>query len=117
MSESQLVPVVRRGVSGRLPKEVETSLLRMQKLPDVRHVAVMPDVHLARDVCVGTVLATTRLVYPGAVGGDIGCGMSAVAFDAGADLLADAGAAGRLMDALRAGVPSNRLRTAAELPA
>ena len=29
---------------------------------DVQYVAIMPDVHLAADVCVGTVLATTRIV-------------------------------------------------------
>ncbi len=65
----------------------------------------MPDVHLAADVCVGTVMATDRLLYPGAVGGDIGCGMLAVAFDASAGLLADAAAAGKLLAALPARCP------------
>jgi tRNA-splicing ligase RtcB len=41
--------------------------------------AVMPDVDPSADVCVGTVLATGGLVYPKAVGGDIGCGMATVA--------------------------------------
>ena len=35
---------------------------------DVRRVAVMPDVHLAADVCVGTVVATGSTLYPNAVG-------------------------------------------------
>ena len=39
---------------------------------EYRPVAVMPDVHAANDVCVGTVMATRDLVYPSAVGGDIG---------------------------------------------
>ena len=72
-----------------LDPPVAAAIDRLRRADDVRHVAVMPDVHLAADVCVGTVLATDRLLYPGAVGGDIGCGMLALAFDAGADLLSD----------------------------
>ena len=45
MSDSLVpTPTVRRWVAGRLPKAVETALLRAQQLPDVRFVAVMPDV-------------------------------------------------------------------------
>jgi tRNA-splicing ligase RtcB len=40
----------------------------------------MPDVHVAEDVCVGVAVATAELLYPQAVGGDIGCGMLAVPF-------------------------------------
>ncbi len=39
-------------------------------------VAVMPDVHSAGAVCVGTVLATANVVLPTAVGEDLGCGMA-----------------------------------------
>jgi tRNA-splicing ligase RtcB len=46
----------------------------------VRRIAVMPDVHLSADVCVGTVVATDHTLYPAAVGGDIGCGVAAIAF-------------------------------------
>jgi tRNA-splicing ligase RtcB len=79
----------------------------------------MPDVHLAADVCVGTAMATTRLVYPSAVGGDIGCGMLALAFDAGADLLRDPGRAGTLLRALGERIPAQRRsrRNALPLPA
>ncbi|MEO0475938.1 MAG: RtcB family protein [Planctomycetota bacterium] len=49
-----------------------------RRLDDAIRVAVMPDVHLARGFCVGTVLATRRLIYPSAVGSDIGCGMLAL---------------------------------------
>ena len=59
---------------------------RVRRADDVVHVAVMPDVHLAGDVCVGTAMATRRLIYPSAVGGDIGCGMLAMAFDAAAGI-------------------------------
>jgi len=61
--------------------EVECSLRRLARAPGVRRVAVMPDVHLAEQVCVGVALATDALVYPSAVGGDIGCGMAALALD------------------------------------
>ncbi len=74
-------PVMRRWLADGLPDDVERALARVRQAEDVRRVAVMPDVHLARGVCVGTVLATSRLAYPSAVGGDIGCGMAAVAFD------------------------------------
>jgi tRNA-splicing ligase RtcB len=99
-----------------LAPEVRAALERLSRAPDVRHIAVMPDVHLAHDVCIGTVLATTHLLYPGAVGGDIGCGMSALAFDAPADLLAHESAAATLLEALYQRVPANRHRAPRELP-
>ena len=57
-----------------LPPDVAQSLERLARADDVRQIAVMPDVHLSGDVCVGVVVATRRLVYPLAVGSDIGCG-------------------------------------------
>src|SRR5689334_1839214 len=44
----------------------------------VEHVAAMPDLHVARGVAVGTVFATADTIVPAALGGDLGCGMSAV---------------------------------------
>ncbi|MBK9033325.1 MAG: RtcB family protein [Myxococcales bacterium] len=69
-----------RWLATPLPAEVEVSLARLRRADDVRHVAVMPDVHLGTGVCVGTVVATWRMIYPGAVGGDLGCGMAALRF-------------------------------------
>jgi tRNA-splicing ligase RtcB len=46
----------------------------------VEHVAAMPDVHMAQGVAVGTVFATERHVVPGALGGDLGCGVRAHRF-------------------------------------
>jgi len=46
----------------------------------VEHVAAMPDVHVSQGVAVGTVFATERTVVPGALGGDLGCGVSARRF-------------------------------------
>jgi tRNA-splicing ligase RtcB len=86
------------------------------RLPAVVPVAVLPDAHLARVVCVGTVLATTRRVYPAAVGGDIGCGIAAVAFDCDADALSTAPAAERVLASLREAVPVNRHPRPRDLP-
>lgn len=47
----------------------------------VEHVAAMPDVHMAEGVAVGTVFATERHIVPGALGGDLGCGVRALRFD------------------------------------
>src|SRR5207249_5538432 len=65
-----------------LPADVAQSLERLSRADDVQQIAVMPDVHLSGDVCVGVAVATRRLVYPSAVGGDIGCGMAAIGFAA-----------------------------------
>src|SRR5581483_7948431 len=50
-----------------LPRDVTLALERLARTDDVRHIAVMPDVHLSHDVCTGTVLATERRLYPQAV--------------------------------------------------
>ncbi len=72
---------VHRWLAAPLAADVEASLDRLRCADDVHHVAVMPDVHLGTDVCVGTVLATAHRLYPGAVGGDLGCGMAAMRLD------------------------------------
>ena len=107
---------LRTWLASPLETPVHHVLDRIRRADDVTHVAVMPDVHLAADVCVGTAMATRRLVYPGAVGGDIGCGMHAVAFDASADLLQDPAAAGRILRAIGERVPGRRYHRAAVLP-
>jgi tRNA-splicing ligase RtcB len=94
---------------------VKRVLDRLCSADDVVHVAAMPDVHLAADVCVGTAMATRRLVYPGAVGGDIGCGMLAVGFNASADLLADPARAGRILRTIGERVPGRRHHRSATL--
>lgn len=60
---------------------VKASLSAWQRAPGVEAIAVMPDVHLAHDVCIGTVIGTRDALYPAAVGGDIGCGMITVRLD------------------------------------
>lgn len=44
----------------------------------VKHIAIMPDVHVGYGMPIGGVLATDDIVIPNAVGVDIGCGMCAV---------------------------------------
>lgn len=107
MREKSLAPLA-TWLAAPLEAEVATAVERLRRAPDVVGVALMPDVHVANDVCVGTVLVTSELVYPQAVGGDIGCGMLAVAFDAGADLLGDARMAGRILSRLNEAVPKVR---------
>lgn len=91
-----------------LPRDVRTSLTRLAQADDVQHVAVMPDVHLAGDVCNGTVLATSELIYPVAVGNDVGCGMLAVACNLPARVLADEVTAGRILNGMSSRVPVNK---------
>jgi tRNA-splicing ligase RtcB (3'-phosphate/5'-hydroxy nucleic acid ligase) len=44
----------------------------------VGHVAAMPDLHVAHGISVGTVFATDGVVVPSALGGDLGCGVTAI---------------------------------------
>ena len=88
-----------------LTADVERSIGRLRGAGDVVRVAAMPDVHLAEEVCVGVVVATTRRIYPAAVGGDIGCGMAALRFDCRADVLDGEDAAARVLTALQREVP------------
>ena len=65
-----------------LPDGAIEQLERIASQPYVvEHIAAMPDVHVAHGVAVGTVFATERVVVPAALGGDLGCGMSAIRFD------------------------------------
>ena len=106
---------VTRWLAEPLPAEVAAALERLARADDVVRVAVMPDVHLAAEVCVGTVLATRRLVYPAAVGGDIGCGVAALGFEAALGRLSVREAA-RVLEGLARAVPPRRQRAAAPLP-
>jgi tRNA-splicing ligase RtcB (3'-phosphate/5'-hydroxy nucleic acid ligase) len=96
------------------------TLDRLSKLEDVVKIAAMPDVHVAADACVGTAVATKHLVYPGLVGGDIGCGMLAVAFDSSAHRF-DRGAgrgkfAAEVLTMLRNTIPGSRRNRRHVLP-
>lgn len=88
--------------------EVSKAIRRLRRAPDVQRVAVMPDVHLAEDVCVGVAVATTELIYPQAVGGDIGCGMLAIPFDVDAAAISEPRIAGRILAGLGNSIPARR---------
>ena len=98
--------------------DVMRALERLAAHSDVDRVAVMPDVHLAHAVCVGTVTATRSLLLPEAVGGDIGCGMSAIRFDAPSALVASPKPAAAVLAGLYQRVPVIRhaLANAPALP-
>lgn len=108
MSNEFETPKTAMWLAEPLQKDVAASLARLVRCEDVCHLAVMPDVHLAGDVCNGTVVATRDLIYPMAIGGDIGCGMLAVGFDLEADSLSDGSKAARLLAKLIQHVPSNK---------
>lgn len=99
---------VRLWLAEPLPADVAQSILQLASTDDVQHVAVMPDVHLAHDVCVGVAMATRSLIYPSAVGSDIGCGMATIEFLGSADLLDNEQTAGRLLTGLYRKIPSMR---------
>ncbi|GJM25449.1 MAG: RNA-splicing ligase RtcB [Phycisphaerae bacterium] len=84
---------------------VKQTIDRLCRAPDVVHVAVMPDVHLAAGVSNGVAVATERLIFPAAVGGDIGCGYSAVAFAGDAGQLQRRQAAEYVLESLPQAVP------------
>lgn len=109
---NQVGDCVRTWLAEPMPHDVVQAVARTAAANDVQRVAVMPDVHLAEDVCVGLAVATKSLIYPQAVGNDIGCGMAAIAFDAEADLLADENAAGHVLAGLYQSVPAMRQRRA-----
>jgi tRNA-splicing ligase RtcB len=99
-----------------MPRDVSGSIQKLRRQADVAHIAVMPDVHLAQDVCVGVVMATRQLIYPSAVGGDIGCGMATVAVNAEANVLDSELLAMRVLDGLRDVVPTNKHHQPRALP-
>lgn len=88
-----------------LPADVRRALDRVRRLDDVRHVAVMPDVHLAQGVCIGTVVATATRILPQAIGSDIGCGMAALCFDTEAPEQLDAELGAQIVTAMRSEIP------------
>ncbi len=99
-----------------LDADVRKSIDRLCRAEDVQRVSLMPDVHLAKEVCVGAVVATAQLVYPAAVGSDIGCGMATLALESESAAIDNEPSAARILRDLYKLVPSNRLRKPPELP-
>lgn len=108
MSHATHAAPMKLWIADPLPRDVEQALERLARAEDVAHIAVMPDVHLASDVCIGTVVATRKVIYPEAVGGDIGCGMAAIRLGCEASALDDERAAARILAGLHGAVPAIR---------
>lgn len=90
-------------------KDVQERIQFMSQLDDVAGIAVMPDVHLSNDFCIGTVVATESRIYPGAIGQDIGCGMTAIGFECDADSITSDIAA-KIMATMKRFIPIHRHR-------
>lgn len=105
------VAQIRSWLAEPMPKDVAHAIGRLSRADDVQRIAVMPDVHLSREVCVGVALATRSLIYPDAVGKDIGCGMTAIAFESEPGVLRDARRAAQMFKLLRKAVPIHRQRS------
>lgn len=99
-----------------LTTDVARALERLGRLADVRYVAAMPDVHLSEHVCVGVVLATRELLYPVAIGQDIGCGVRAVRLALGRRELDEKGLV-RLLSLWARAIPVQRQKRRPELTA
>ena len=96
--------------------DVSEAIERLRHAPDVQQIAVMPDVHLASDVCIGIAVATTNLIYPQAVGADIGCGMLAVGLDIDASCLRNPKTAATILSELGRAVPTRRRNRRMTIP-
>ncbi len=107
MSEERIAPM-RSWLAEPMDADVSEAIERLRRAPDVQRVAVMPDIHLSADVCIGVAVATSSLIYPQAVGGDIGCGMLAVATDVDHTALDNPRAAGQVLSELSRAVPARR---------
>ncbi len=116
MSSVDMPAPVRMWLAAPLTAQVQDAINRLRRAPDVAALAVMPDVHLAADVCIGVAVATSSLLYPQAVGGDIGCGMLAVALDGDAAALANPALAGRILADLGKALPPRRRNRSSVLP-
>ncbi len=107
MSESPIAPI-RTWLAAPMAHDVSEAIERLRRAPEVQQIPVMPDVHLSADVCIGVVVVTSHLIYPQAVGGDIGCGMLAVGLGLDAAALEIPRAAGQVLADLGRAVPARR---------
>jgi tRNA-splicing ligase RtcB len=103
-------------VEARLAPKVAENIERLRCSDDVRHIAIMPDVHLGRLANNGVVVATRSLIYPQAIGSDIGCGLSFLRFNAQADAIAGGEIARILIRDLYQSIRALKRRGRAELP-
>ncbi len=117
VGSASIIPVHRWLCHG-LQHDVRAALERLLAAADIQHVAIMPDVHPSAagsgTFCNGIAIATSHLLYPGAVGGDIGCGYAAVQLTIPTANI-DPSTAVRLLELWRTTCPWNRHRAPARL--
>lgn len=78
-----------KDISDVEPQAMEQAY-RISRLPFIhKWVSIMPDVHLGKGACVGSVIAAKGAVVPALVGVDIGCGMLAAKLNINAKDLPD----------------------------
>jgi tRNA-splicing ligase RtcB len=104
--------LIRVGFEARVPVRIWAraldpralaQLLRIANQPwAYGFVAAMADAHVSEGVAVGTVFATEHTVVPHALGGDLGCGMSAIRLGIDASTLD----LRRIVDALESAIPA-----------
>lgn len=99
------LPELRIWAAGPIGALARKQIDRVRAWPDVHRLAIMPDVHAGEEVANGCVLGTNRLVYPKAVGGDIGCGMTTIALKGDASVLADGDRAAACIRAWSRAIP------------
>jgi len=103
-ARGQRVPI--RTWARAVSRETELQWLELASQPYVvEHVAAMADAHMSEGVAVGTVFATEHAVVPGALGGDLGCGVAAVKLSIAQDTL-ESTSLPRLVDALDRAIPT-----------
>lgn len=111
---------VGKWLTAPLDEKISNAVARLSRSEGVVHMAIMPDVHLSGEVCIGTVIATDSQLYPQAVGNDIGCGMTTIGFDCKVQELFTDTSAANIFEELYRLIPSNRhsrLTAKKELPA
>jgi tRNA-splicing ligase RtcB len=96
-------------VGDPVPAAVRRAIERIAAAGDVVRVAVMPDVHLSDEVCVGVAVATRERIYPAAIGGDVGCGVDATPLGAPAEALTPR-IARTILDGFSRTIPGDRHR-------
>jgi len=90
-----------RAIDSQITRNVE----RLASAPGVTRVAVMPDIHLSKKICNGVAIASNRVIFPEAVGGDIGCGYLMADVDGSQGAFRNARKAEKLLQRLSQSVP------------
>ncbi len=98
-----------------LDNKIKDNLNEVANIKYVQEMAVMPDIHWAGDICVGTVISTKEVIIPQAIGGDIGCGMTALKFRCKNDLFKKI-ETNALYNDLKRFIPSKKHRSPINLP-